>query len=86
MGDDASEAAGAPMAAGCDELKARIDSMQSEFEQVWLAISTGSGDKARYHQLREQLQDLRIKFRRECGDLTETTNLPRSVTADWRAG
>jgi 6-phosphogluconolactonase/glucosamine-6-phosphate isomerase/deaminase len=86
MGQEASEATGASTAAGCAELKAQIDSMQSEFERVWLAISTGSGDKSRYHQLRQELQDLRIRFRRECGDLTETSNLPRSVTADWRAG
>jgi hypothetical protein len=72
----------------CAELKSRIDTLQKEFEQVWLAISAGGGDPARYRVVRQELGDLRIQYNRECGHLKEGENsaLPRSVTADWRAG
>ncbi|MEA2622501.1 MAG: hypothetical protein QOH61_1411 [Chloroflexota bacterium] len=72
----------------CAALKSEIDSLQKEFEQVWMAISAGGGDPARYRVLREQLGEKRIKYNRECGHLTEaeTSTLPKSVTADWRAG
>lgn len=53
-----------------------------------MAISAGGGDSARYRVLRGELTDKRIQYNRECGHLTEGENsaLPRSVTADWRAG
>jgi hypothetical protein len=77
-----------PAADPCAALKAEIDGLQAEFEKVWMAISGGGGDAARYRTLREQLTEKRIQFNRECGHLTEAegSSLPRSVTADWRGG
>ena len=68
----------------CAELKTEIDSLQKEFEQTWMAISAGGGDPQRYRQLRQELQDKRIAYNRDCGGLVEDSTLPRSVTADWR--
>lgn len=72
----------------CAALKTEIDGLQGEFEKVWMAISAGGGDSARYRVLREQLTEKRIQYNRECGHLkeAESSSLPRSVTADWRAG
>jgi capsule polysaccharide export protein KpsE/RkpR len=76
-----------PAADRCAEMKAEIDSLQKDFEQTWLAISAGGGDPARYRVLRQELQDKRIAYNRECGSgLVEDSTLPRSVTADWRGG
>lgn len=76
-----------PAADRCAQLKAEIDALQKEFEQTWLAISAGGGDPQKYRQLRQDLQDKRVEFNRECGTgLVEESSLPRSVTADWRAG
>ncbi|MEO6351095.1 MAG: hypothetical protein ABIP53_10645 [Candidatus Limnocylindrales bacterium] len=72
----------------CAELKAEIDALQKEFEQTWLQISAGGGDAARYRVLRQDLQEKRIAFNRDCGTglVSEDSSLPRSVTADWRHG
>ena len=70
----------------CAELKAEIDRKQSEVEQMWLSISTGGGDKARYRNLRDEVAQLRVRYRQECGELTESSSLPRSITADWHSG
>jgi hypothetical protein len=72
---------------GCQEARERIASAQQEFEQLWLAISSGQGgDRARFRELRGQLAVMRQEYRDQCGELVETSDLPRSVTADWRAG
>lgn len=70
----------------CAERKAEIDVLQAEFEQLWMAISAGGGDSARYRTLRLELGDKRIAYNRDCGNLIEDTSLPRSVTADWKHG
>lgn len=71
----------------CAELKGEIEQAQREFEQLWITISTGGGgDRMRYRELREQLTEMRTRYGRECGELREDSSLPRSVTADWRAG
>ena len=71
----------------CAELKAEIDTLQTEFEKTWLAISAGGGDAMKYRQLRQELTDKRVAFNRECGTgIVQDSTLPRSVTADWRAG
>ena len=71
----------------CAQLKDEIDAMQKDFEQTWLAISAGGGDPQKYRQLRQELQEKRIAYNRECGEgLVQDSSLPRSVTADWRAG
>ena len=76
-----------PAADRCDQLKAEIDALQTEFEQTWMQISAGGGDPAKYRTLRADLQEKRVAFNRECGTgLSSESTLPRSVTADWRAG
>ena len=72
----------------CQDLKADIDRIQTEIEQLWLAISAGGGDSARYRALRAEIAEKRERYARECGELPqgESSTLPRSVTADWSAG
>jgi hypothetical protein len=76
-----------PAADRCAEMKAQIEDLQKEFEQTWMAISAGGGDPQKYRQLRQELQDKRIAYNRDCGTgLVEDSSLPRSVTADWHGG
>jgi hypothetical protein len=71
----------------CAQLKDEIDGLQKDFEQTWLQISAGGGDPQRYRALRQELQEKRIAYNRDCGSgLVEDSTLPRSVTADWRGG
>jgi hypothetical protein len=76
-----------PTADRCAQMKAEIDELQTEFEKTWLAISAGGGDPTKYRAIRQELQDKRVAFNRECGTgIVSDSTLPRSVTADWRAG
>ena len=70
----------------CAALQARLTELHTEFEGLWLQVSQGAAPTPRYRELRRILDDLRVQYRRECGEPAETTNLPRSITSDWRAG
>jgi hypothetical protein len=70
----------------CEALQAQIDTLQAEFEGLWMKVSQGGAGGERYRELRHILDDLRKEFKESCGELREGTTLPRSITADWRAG
>jgi hypothetical protein len=70
----------------CEAMQAQIDTLQAEFEGLWIKVSQGAGGGQRYRELRHILDDLRKEYRATCGEPRESTTLPRSITADWRAG
>ena len=70
----------------CEALRAEIDTLQLEFEGLWIKVSQGGTGGERYRELRHILKDLRIKYANECGARPEGSTLPRSITSDWRAG
>lgn len=70
----------------CEAMQAQIDTLQAEFESLWIKVSQGGVGGERYRDLRHILDDLRKEFKEKCGEPKESTTLPRSITADWRAG
>ena len=70
----------------CAALQAEINTLQDEFDGLWMKMSTGQGNATRYRELRHILDALRKDYVTKCGAPSETTSLPRSITADWSAG
>lgn len=70
----------------CEALQAEINTLQAEFEGLWIKVSQGGPGGERYRELRHILDDLRARFLAECGKPSESSTLPRSIAADWRAG
>ena len=68
----------------CAAMQAEINELQTEFDGLWIKMSTGGGNAARYRELRHILDDKRAAYQKTCGAPSETTTLPRSITADWR--
>lgn len=70
--------------AECQEKLATIQERQAELDKLWLQMSGGDTSGAqRYRELRRTLDELRAEYRRTCGELTDSSTLPRSVLADW---
>ena len=76
----------ADTAPDCAALQAEINTFQTEFDGLWMKMSTGQGNPARYRELRHILDQKRADFLKHCGEPSETSTLPRSITADWSAG
>jgi len=72
--------------ADCAALRTEIDTLNQEFEQLWLSVSQGATPTPRYRELRRTLADLRARYAAECGAPSERSELPRSIVSDWRAG
>jgi len=70
----------------CAAMQAEINTLQTEFDGLWMKMSVGQGNPARYRELRHILDAKRAEFAQKCGAPSETTTLPRSITADWSAG
>jgi hypothetical protein len=70
----------------CEAMQAEIDTLQAEFEGLWIKVSQGGAGGERYRELRHILDDRRAQFKETCGDPRESSTLPRSITSDWRAG
>jgi hypothetical protein len=68
----------------CAAMQAEITELQTEFDGIWMKMSTGGGNPVRYRELRHILDQKRAEFATKCGAPSETTTLPRSITADWR--
>ena len=78
------QSASPPEGGECDKKLAQIEEHQAEFDRLWLQMSSGdSGGASRYRELRHILDDLRAEYRKTCGDLTESSSLPRKIVADW---
>lgn len=70
----------------CKKKLAEIEERQTEFDQLWLRMSSGdTSGAARYREQRHVLDDLRSEYRKTCGELTESSSLPPRVVADWRS-
>ena len=68
----------------CERRRVEIEERQAEFDQLWLQMSSGNTEGAsRYRELRHILDDLRAEYRRSCGELRESSSLPRKIVADW---
>lgn len=73
-------------ATDCDALRAQIDTLQKEFEGLWIAVSAGAPPSARYREIRREIDQLRARYAADCGAPKEESSLPRHITSDWRAG
>ena len=70
----------------CEALQNETNTLQAEFEGLWIKVSQGGPGGERYRELRNVHDDLRARFLAECGHPSEGSSLPRSISADWRAG
>jgi hypothetical protein len=68
----------------CASKLAEIEARQQEFDQLWLQMSSGNtANASRYRELRHILDDFRAEYRATCGELNESSSLPRGIVADW---
>ena len=68
----------------CEKRRVEIQERQAEFDELWLQMSSGNAAGAsRYRELRHVLDELRAEYRRTCGELSESSSLPRKIVADW---
>jgi len=90
MADTTGETAGdtpqAPESADCEKLRTTIDTLQQEFEGLWLKVSAGATPTPRYREVRREIDQLRAQYAKECGAPSEESSLPRHMVSDWRAG
>ena len=70
----------------CAALRTQIDTLQKEFETLWLQVSAGGTPSVRYREIRREIDQLRARYAAECGAPLEESALPRHITSDWRAG
>ncbi len=70
----------------CESLRKTIDTLQQEFEGLWVKVSAGATPTPRYRELRREIDQLRARYANECGAPNEESSLPRHMVSDWRAG
>jgi hypothetical protein len=70
----------------CEELRATIGTLQKEFEGLWVQVSSGATPTPRFRELRRELDQLRAQYASQCGESSETSDLPPHIMSDWRAG
>ncbi|MEZ0240151.1 MAG: hypothetical protein ACAH65_05080 [Chloroflexota bacterium] len=75
-----------PGTTDCDAMRVEIDSLQKEFETLWLQVSAGGAPSVRYRELRRTIDRLRASYAAECGPPSEESSLPPRIMSDWRAG
>ena len=75
-----------PETSECESLRKTIDTLQQEFEGLWVKVSAGATPTPRYRELRREIDELRARYARECGAPSEESSLPRHMVSDWRAG
>jgi hypothetical protein len=75
-----------PGTTDCDAMRVEIDSLQKEFEALWLQVSAGAAPSVRYRELRRDIDRLRASYAAECGPPSEESSLPPRIMSDWRAG
>lgn len=68
----------------CRKKLAELTERQGERDALWLKMSAGdTSGAARFRELRGILDELRADYRKTCGELSETSDLPRSILQDW---
>jgi uncharacterized protein involved in exopolysaccharide biosynthesis len=72
--------------ADCAALRTTIDSLQKEFEGLWIQVSSGGTPTPRFRELRREIDQLRARYASECGTPSEESSLPPHMMSDWRAG
>jgi hypothetical protein len=70
----------------CDTLRTTIDTLQKEFEGLWLQVSAGATPTPRFRELRREIDRLRAEYTAGCGAMSDSSDLPRNIVSDWRAG
>jgi hypothetical protein len=70
----------------CAELRTTIDTLQKEFEGLWVQVSSGGTPTPRFRELRREIDQLRAQYANQCGAPSESSELPRHIMSDWRAG
>ena len=70
----------------CDTLRDTIDTLQKEFEGLWVQVSSGATPTPRFRELRREIDQLRAQYAKDCGTPSERSDLPRHIVSDWRAG
>jgi hypothetical protein len=70
----------------CEAKRATIDTLQQEFEGLWVQVSSGATPTPRFRELRREIERLRAEYARDCGAASETSSLPPHIMSDWRAG
>jgi hypothetical protein len=70
----------------CETKRATIDTLQQEFEGLWLQVSSGATPTPRFRELRRDIDRLRAEYTNECGAASESSSLPPHIMSDWRAG
>jgi hypothetical protein len=70
----------------CETLRTTIDTLQKEFEGLWLQVSSGATPTPRFRELRREIDRLRADYAKTCGAPSESSELPRHIMSDWRAG
>ena len=70
----------------CETKRATIDTLQKEFEGLWMQVSAGATPTPRFRELRRDIDRLRAEYASECGAPSESSSLPPHIMSDWRAG
>ena len=73
----------------CDALQAQIDTLQAEFEGLWIKVSQGGAGGERYRELRHILDGLRKQYKETCGEPRESYDPPaldHGRLASWIVG
>ena len=69
----------------CETKRATIDTLQKEFEGLWMQVSSGATPTPRFRELRRDIDRLRAEYVNECGAASESS-APPHIMSDWRAG
>lgn len=70
----------------CETLRATIDTLQKEFEGLWVQVSSGATPTPRFRELRREIDRMRAQYANDCGPPSESSSLPPHIVSDWRAG
>jgi hypothetical protein len=70
----------------CDAKRTTIQTLQKEFEGLWLQVSAGATPTPRFRELRREIDRLRAEYTAQCGAMSESSDLPPHIMSDWRAG
>jgi hypothetical protein len=70
----------------CEGMRSTIETLQAEFEGLWVMVSSGGTPTPRFRELRREIDRLRAEYTNTCGAASESSSLPPHIMSDWRAG